>query len=203
MFITFEGGDGSGKSTQITKLQNTLRKKGYDVLLTREPGGTLISEKIRQLILDKNNREMMPVAEALLYAAARAQLVSQVIRPALEEGRIVICDRFLDSSTAYQGFGRQLGDAVNVINGFAIDGCMPDLTIFLKLDPEAGRGRIGSREKDRIEMEPDAFHRRVAEGYRWLEEHYPERILAVDASGSIEKIAATIEKAVMERIHAL
>jgi len=203
MFITFEGGDGSGKSTQITKLQNTLRKKGYDVLLTREPGGTLISEKIRQLILDKNNREMMPVAEALLYAAARAQLVSQVIRPALEEGRIVICDRFLDSSTAYQGFGRQLGDAVNVINGFAIDGCMPDLTIFLKLDPEARRGRIGSREKDRIEMEPDAFHRRVAEGYRWLEEHYPERILAVDASGSIEKIAATIEKAVMERIHAL
>ncbi|MDO5491360.1 MAG: dTMP kinase [Bacillota bacterium] len=203
MFITFEGGDGSGKSTQITKLQNTLRKKGYDVLLTREPGGTLISEKIRQLILDKNNREMMPVAEALLYAAARAQLVSQVIRPALEEGRIVICDRFLDSSIAYQGFGRQLGDAVNVINGFAIDGCMPDLTIFLKLDPEAGRGRIGSREKDRIEMEPDAFHRRVAEGYRWLEEHYPERILAVDASGSIEKIAATIEKAVMERIHAL
>lgn len=203
MFITFEGGDGSGKSTQITKLQNTLRKKGYDVLLTREPGGTLISERIRQLILDKNNREMMPVAEALLYAAARAQLVSQVIRPALEEGRIVICDRFLDSSTAYQGFGRQLGDAVNVINGFAIDGCMPDLTIFLKLDPEAGRGRIGSREKDRIEMEPDAFHRRVAEGYRWLEEHYPERILAVDASGSIEKIAATIEKAVMERIHAL
>ncbi|MBQ6401182.1 MAG: dTMP kinase [Firmicutes bacterium] len=203
MFITFEGGDGSGKSTQIAKLKDALQVKGFDVVLTREPGGTPISEKIRQVILDKDNQGMTPVTEALLYAAARAQLVRQVIIPALEEGRIVICDRFLDSSIAYQGFGRQLGDAVDNINQYAIAGCMPDLTIFLKLDPASGRERIGSREKDRIEMESDAFHQRVAEGYRWLEENYPERILAVDASQSIEEIAAKIEAAVMERIHAL
>lgn len=203
MFITFEGGDGSGKSTQIAKLKDALQVKGFDVVLTREPGGTPISEKIRQVILDKDNQGMTPVTEALLYAAARAQLVRQVIIPALEEGRIVICDRFLDSSIAYQGFGRQLGDAVDNINQYAIAGCMPDLTIFLKLDPASGRDRIGSREKDRIEMESDAFHQRVAEGYRWLEENYPERILAVDASQSIEEIAAKIEAAVMERIHAL
>lgn len=203
MFITFEGGDGSGKSTQIAKLKDALQAKGFDVVLTREPGGTPISEKIRQVILDKDNQGMTPVTEALLYAAARAQLVRQVIIPALEEGRIVICDRFLDSSIAYQGFGRQLGDAVDNINQYAIAGCMPDLTIFLKLDPASGRERIGSREKDRIEMESDAFHQRVAEGYRWLEENYPERILAVDASQSIEEIAVKIEAAVMERIHAL
>ena len=191
-FITFEGGDGSGKSTQIRLLEEHLREAGYDVVLTREPGGTAISEKIRELILDPANEEMDDMTEAFLYAAARAQLVSQLIKPALEEGKIVICDRFVDSSIAYQAFGRGLGDAVGVINTYAVDGCMPDLTILLKLDPDAGSARIADREHDRIEQAPDEFRRRVSQGYSYLESKYPERILGVDASGSIETIAEEI-----------
>ena len=191
-FITFEGGDGSGKSTQIRLLKERLKEAGYDVVLTREPGGTTISEKIRELILDPANEEMNDMTEAFLYAAARAQLVSQLIKPALEEGKIVICDRFVDSSIAYQAFGRGLGDAVGVINTYAVDGCMPDLTILLKLDPDAGSARIADREHDRIEQAPDEFRRRVSQGYSYLEEKYPERILGVDASGSIETIAEEI-----------
>ena len=120
-FITFEGGDGSGKSTQIGILRDRLMEAGYDVILTREPGGTQISEKIRELILDPANSEMDDMTEAMLYAAARAQLVRQLIKPALTEGKVVICDRFVDSSIAYQGFGRGLGDAVGVINTYAVD----------------------------------------------------------------------------------
>lgn len=191
-FITFEGGDGSGKSTQISILKESLIKKGYDVILTREPGGTDISEKIRELILDPENGEMEDITEAYLYAAARAQLVRQLIKPALEEGKVVICDRFVDSSIAYQGFGRDLGDAVGVINTYAVDDCMPDLTILLKLDPERGSSRIAGREHDRIEQASDEFHRKVYEGYLKLEEMYPERILGVDASGTIQEIAEEI-----------
>ncbi len=191
-FITFEGGDGSGKSTQISILKESLIKKGYDVILTREPGGTDISEKIRELILDPENGEMEDITEAYLYAAARAQLVRQLIKPALEEGKVVICDRFVDSSIAYQGFGRGLGDAVGVINTYAVDDCMPDLTILLKLDPERGSSRIAGREHDRIEQASDEFHRKVYEGYLKLEEMYPERILGVDASGTIQEIAEEI-----------
>ena len=191
-FITFEGGDGSGKSTQISILKESLIKKGYDVILTREPGGTDISEKIRELILDPENGEMEDITEAYLYAVARAQLVRQLIKPALEEGKVVICDRFVDSSIAYQGFGRGLGDAVGVINTYAVDDCMPDLTILLKLDPERGSSRIAGREHDRIEQASDEFHRKVYEGYLKLEEIYPERILGVDASGTIQEIAEEI-----------
>ena len=191
-FITFEGGDGSGKSTQISILKESLIKKGYDVILTREPGGTDISEKIRELILDPENGEMEDITEAYLYAAARAQLVRQLIKPALEEGKVVICDRFVDSSIAYQGFGRGLGDAVGVINTYAVDDCMPDLTILLKLDPERGSSRIAGREHDRIEQASDDFHRKVYEGYLKLEEKYPDRILGVDASGTIQEIADEI-----------
>ena len=191
-FITFEGGDGSGKSTQISILRECLIEKGYDVILTREPGGTDISEKIRELILDPENGEMEDITEAYLYAAARAQLVRQLIKPALEEGKVVICDRFVDSSIAYQGFGRGLGDAVGVINTYAVDDCMPDLTILLKLDPERGSSRIAGREHDRIEQASDDFHRKVYEGYLKLEEKYPDRILGVDASGTIQEIADEI-----------
>ena len=191
-FITFEGGDGSGKSTQISILRESLIKAGYDVILTREPGGTEISEKIRELILDPENSEMADMTEAFLYAAARAQLVSQLIKPALEEGKVVICDRFVDSSIAYQAYGRGLGDAVGVINTYAVDDCMPDLTILLKLDPEKGSSRIAGREHDRIEQASDEFHRKVYEGYLKLEEMYPERILGIDASGSIQEIAEEI-----------
>ena len=195
-FITFEGGDGSGKSTQIALLRDWLMQAGYDVILTREPGGTQISEKIRELILDPDNKEMADMTEALLYAAARAQLVSQMIKPALEEGKVVICDRFVDSSIAYQAYGRGLGDAVGVINTYAVDGCMPDLTILLRLDPEKGSRRIADREHDRIEQAPDAFHRKVYEGYLELEKNYPERIIGVDASGTIDDIAEEIRNRV-------
>ncbi len=195
-FITFEGGDGSGKSTQIALLRDWLMQAGYDVILTREPGGTRISEKIRELILDPDNQEMADMTEALLYAAARAQLVSQMIKPALAEGKVVICDRFVDSSIAYQAYGRGLGDAVGVINSYAVDGCMPDLTILLRLDPEKGSSRIADREHDRIEQAPDAFHRKVYEGYLALEKTYPERIFGIDASGTIEEIADEIRRRV-------
>ena len=197
-FITFEGGDGSGKSTQISILKESLIEKGYDVILTREPGGTDISEKIRELILDPENGEMEDITEAYLYAAARAQLVRQLIKPALEEGKVVICDRFVDSSIAYQGFGRGLGDAVGIINTYAVDDCMPDLTILLKLDPERGSSRIAGREHDRIEQASDDFHRKVYEGYLKLEEKYPDRILGVDASGTIQEIADEISRRVDE-----
>ena len=195
-FITFEGGDGSGKSTQIALLRDWLVQAGYDVILTREPGGTRISEKIRELILDPDNQEMADMTEALLYAAARAQLVSQMIKPALEEGKVVICDRFVDSSIAYQAYGRGLGDAVGVINTYAVDGCMPDLTVLLRLDPEKGSSRIADREHDRIEQAPDAFHRKVYEGYLELEKNYPDRIVGIDASGTIDEIAEEIRRRV-------
>lgn len=197
-FITFEGGDGSGKSTQISILKESLTEKGYDVILTREPGGTQISEKIRELILDPENGEMDDMTEAFLYAAARAQLARQLIKPALEEGKVVICDRFVDSSIAYQAFGRGLGDAVGVINTYAVDDCMPDLTILLKLDPERGSSRIAGREHDRIEQASDEFHRKVYEGYLRLEEMYPDRILGIDASGTIQGIAEEISRRVDE-----
>ena len=200
LFITFEGGDGSGKSTQIELLRDRLTQAGCDVILTREPGGTQISEKIRQMILDPANDEMADMTEAFLYAAARAQLVGQLIRPAIEAGKVVICDRFVDSSLAYQAYGRGLGDAVGVINTYAVDGCMPDLTILLRLDPGKGSDRIADREHDRIEQASDEFHRRVYEGYLKLEEQYPERIFGIDASGTIEEIAEEIWRRVRAMI---
>lgn len=195
-FITFEGGDGSGKSTQIGLLKEYLENRGYDVLLTREPGGTAISEKIRNIILDPENSEMADMTEAMLYAAARAQLVAQVIRPAINEGKIVICDRFVDSSIAYQSFGRGLGDSVSIINSFGIGECMPDMTILLKVNPEVGSGRIKGRDLDRIEQASMDFHQRVYQGYLELENMYPERILGIDAADTIENISAIISKKV-------
>lgn len=193
-FISFEGGDGSGKSTQIQILREFLEEKGYDVILTREPGGTPISEKIRSIILDKANSEMDDMTEALLYAAARAQLVSQIIRPALEEGKVVICDRFVDSSMAYQAYARGLGDSVKTINAFAVGDCMPDLTILLKVNPQVGSSRIGNRERDRIELASSDFHKKVYEGYLQLEKLYPERIVGIDAADTIENISGIISE---------
>lgn len=193
-FISFEGGDGSGKSTQIQILREFLEERGYDVIITREPGGTPISEKIRSIILDKANSEMDDMTEALLYAAARAQLVSQVIRPALEEGKVVICDRFVDSSLAYQAYARGLGDSVKTINAFAVGDCMPDLTILLKVNPQVGSSRIGNRERDRIELASSDFHKKVYEGYLQLEKLYPERIVGIDAADTIENISGIISE---------
>lgn len=191
-FITFEGGDGSGKSTQIIRLKEYLESKGYDVVLTREPGGTEIGEKIRNIILDPENEKLSAVAEAMLYAASRAQHVHQVIGPAIDAGKVVICDRFIDSSIAYQGYGRGLGDSVGVINSYAVEKYMPHMTFLLKLRPQAGSLRIEGREKDRIEMENASFHQAVFDGYEALEREYPNRIVGIDASQSIEEIEQEI-----------
>lgn len=189
-FITMEGPDGSGKSTQIKKLQQFLEEKGHKVVLTREPGGTRISEGIRDIILDKNNTEMDYVTEALLYAAARAQLVSEVIKPALKKGHIVICDRFLDSSIVYQGIGRNLGvDLIEDINKPAIGECMPNITLLLKLSPKEGiRRKAQQGAKDRLELERLSFHEKVYKGYLMLEERYPNRVKSLDAGDSVDEL---------------
>jgi dTMP kinase len=192
LFITMEGPDGSGKSTQIEAIRKFFESRGDQVVITREPGGTQISEKIRALLLDRENMEMDPMAETLLYAASRAQLVAQVIKPALDSGVHVICDRFVDSSIAYQGFGRGLGDCVSVINAYAINNCIPDITFLMKLNPEVGKSRIKSSDQDRMEMEKLDFHNRVFAGYEALEMEYPDRIVGVDATRNIEEISSEI-----------
>ena len=192
LFITMEGPDGAGKSTQLEFIKSFLEEKGEKAIFTREPGGTPISEKIRKIILDKNSSDMVPMAEALLYAAARAQLVSQVIKPALERGKIVVCDRFVDSSIVYQGYGRGLGESVNVINDYAVAGCIPDITFLMKLAPNLGKNRIKTENKDRIESENSDFHENVYRGYIELEKRYPDRIVTIDAKGSIEEVSREI-----------
>lgn len=170
-FISIEGGDGSGKSTQLRFIADYMDERGIDAVFTREPGGTHIGEMLRAIILDKSYSEMAPMTETLLYAASRAQHVSEKIIPAVEAGKVVICDRFVDSSIAYQGYGRELGESVAVINGYATGGFMPDLTIFLDISPETAFRRIASErkeERDRIEIQPLTFHERVYEGYAAL-----------------------------------
>lgn len=191
-FITFEGPDGSGKSTQIKLIKEYFEKKGFDLIITREPGGTRISEKIRDIILDNDHTEMDYIAEALLYAAARAQHVSQLIKPALEEGKVVICDRFVDSSFVYQGEGRGLGKCVKEINDIAIRGCMPDVTFLFKIDPEIGNMRI--KNKNRLDMEKIDYHRIVYNAYLKLEKEYPDRIKGIDAGRSIDEIHEEIKE---------
>ena len=197
-FITFEGLDGSGKSTQIEKLKGILEAEGREVILTREPGGTDIGEKIRGIILDPSNTEMADMTEAYLYAAARAQLVRQLIQPALSEGKIVICDRFVDSSVAYQGFGRMMGESVKLLNSFAVDDCVPDITFLLRLKPQGGHARIAGRELDRIELEGMDFHQRTFEGYEKIASDEKDRVVVVDASGSIDEIHEVIRDKVRD-----
>lgn len=192
LFITFEGPDGSGKSTQIARLKNKLVNKNIETILTREPGGTKIGEKIREIILNVEHSEMDDLTEALLYASARSQHVSQVIIPALEAGKAVICDRFMDSSIAYQGYGRRLGEQVRIINEFAVRGIQPDLTFLLLLDPSIGKKRI-NREYDRLEMEEDSFHREVYKGYMELARLNPRRIVLIDAEKSIHEMEREID----------
>ena len=198
LFISIEGPDGSGKSTQLNNIKKFFQERDTETIFTREPGGTIIGEKIREVLLDKSHVEMDPMTEAMLDAAARAQHVAQVIKPALAEGKVVVCDRFVDSSIAYQGYGRQLGDSVEIINNYAVAGCMPDLTILMKLDPSIGKNRIGSRDQDRLELEKDAFHTSVFEGYLALEKKYPDRIIGIDASRTIEDIKGDIYKKLEE-----
>ena len=193
-FITIEGTDGSGKSTQIELLMDYLRKKGADVIFTREPGGTQISEKIREIILDVDNSEMTGITEALLYAAARSQHVEEKIIPALEAGKIIICDRFVDSSIAYQGAARGLGaEKIMGINEAALHGIMPDMTLFFDLSPEKGILRKkNDRALDRLEKEKMDFHEKVYEGYKNLCKKYPERIKPIDADRSIDEVHSEV-----------
>ncbi|MBR5129560.1 MAG: dTMP kinase [Firmicutes bacterium] len=198
IFISIEGPDGSGKSTQLKNIEKFFNERNLEVIFTREPGGTLIGEKIREILLDKANIGMDSMTEAMLYAAARAQHVSQVIKPALEQGKVVVCDRFVDSSIAYQGFGRGLGDCVADINSYAIRDCMPDVTFLMRLDPRIGKNRIGNREQDRLELEKEAFHTSVFEGYLEIEKKNPERVFGIDASRSIEEIKYDIYRKLEE-----
>ena len=201
IFISMEGPDGSGKSTQIELLKAYLKKKGYDeIIITREPGGTVISEAIRGIILNKEFSEMSYMTEALLYASARAQLVSQVIKPALEAGKAVISDRFVDSSAVYQGMARGLGvEEVYNINSYAIQGIMPQLTIHMDLPAKVGISRKKNQaELDRMELETIEFHEKVAEGYRELARRSPDRIKSIDATQDIQTIHEIIVKYVEE-----
>lgn len=190
LFIALEGPDGSGKSTITNLIRSYLEDKEIDFIITREPGGTSIGESIRNMILDNNNTDMKPETEALLYAASRAQHVHEKIRPALEEGRLVLCDRFVLSSLAYQGVGRNLGiEKVKNINDFAIDGTYPDLILFFYVDPETALSRkTQGLSADRLELEGNKFHEEVYRGYIDLIEKYPKNVKIIDATQSIEEV---------------
>lgn len=192
MFITFEGPDGSGKSTIIKELHKKLTEEGYDILLTREPGGTPISEKIRDIILDNNNTNLDYRTEALLYAASRRQHLVEKIWPALKKGQIVLCDRYLDSSLAYQGGARKLGiKSILDINLFATEDTYPDLTIFFDVSPEVGLSRLSKDKKrvaDRLDNESENFHQSVYNTFKEVCNMYPDRIVKIDASKSIDDV---------------
>ena len=195
IFITIEGMDGAGKSTQIRYMKQFFEERGFQVLLTREPGGTIIGEKIRELVLDKNHQEMSEITEALLYAASRAQHVKETILPAINMGIIVLCDRYVDSSLVYQGKGRGLGyEAIKMINDFATCCLAPDLTILFDIAPELSLKRINVGEDgDRLEREAIDFHLMVHSAYMELSEMYPNRIKVVKANRSIEDIRIEVE----------
>ena len=197
MFVTFEGLDWSGKSTQAALLAGWLSELGRKVLMTREPGGTPVAEAVRDVVL--HGHDMAPWAEAALYAAARADHVALAIRPALDRGEDVVCDRYIDSSVAYQGFGRGLGEErVRDLNLMVTNGLLPDRTFLVVLDPDEARSR-GAGDPDRIEREGDDFWRRADEGFRALAAEFPERIVALDGTGSPDEIA----KEVREHVRAL
>jgi len=190
-FITFEGPEGSGKTSVIKAVKEFLVNEGYDILTTREPGGIKIAEDIRDIILNKENTEMNAHTEALLFAAARSQHFNEKIVPALEAGKIIICDRFIDSSLAYQGHARGLGiEDVYQINKFAIGNQLPQLTIFIDVPPKVGLSRVfnNSRKVDRLDLETLAFHEKVYEGYKILAERFEDRFVVVDGQNSVETV---------------
>jgi dTMP kinase len=197
IFITIEGGDGTGKTTQLKLIEKYLKEEKLQYILTREPGGIDISEQIRKIILDRANTAMDARTEALLYAASRRQHLIERVIPALKEDKIVVCDRFIDSSLAYQGYARGLGiEEVLKINEFAIEGHMPHLTIYLDIEPSIGLNRINKdseREINRLDLERNSFHEKVREGYHILIERYPDRIKQVDANQAIERVFEDIK----------
>lgn len=207
MFITFEGPDGSGKSTIIKKVYEKLINDGFDIVLTREPGGTPIAEKIRDIILDNSNVALDARTEALLYAASRRQHLVEKIRPALKKGKIVLCDRFLDSSLAYQGGGRNLGvQNVLNINLFATENTYPDLTLFFDIDPELGLKRVSQDKKrvaDRLDNENENFHEKVYSTFKEIVNTNSERIITIDASKSIEEVTECAYRTIIEKLNGL
>ena len=192
-FVTLEGGEGSGKSTQLKLLEDYLDKGGYDVIYTREPGGTPISEEIRKILLGGKNVEMSDETEALLFAAARAQHIKEKILPAIAEGKTVVCDRYVHSSLVYQGYARGLGEFVEKVNSYALENCMPDVTIFLDITPERAFARKGGADADdRLEQSGIDFHRRVYDGYVRMAGKFPDHFVRVNADRGIDEVFAEI-----------
>jgi dTMP kinase len=204
LVISIEGGEGAGKSTIIEKIAEFLSGKHLAYIITREPGGVRISEKIRNIILEKTFTEMDPRTEALLFAAARRQHLVEKVLPALNEGKIVIFDRFVDSSLVYQGYVRGIGvSEVYDINQFAIEGFLPDLTLYLDVDPSEGLKRISinpEREINKLDLEGLTFHQKVQEGYLKLLETYPERIVKIDANDILENVLTAVIKEIEQRL---
>jgi dTMP kinase len=205
LFISMEGPEGAGKTTIMQLLAAQLEKQGTTVVATREPGGIDIAEQIRQVILHKENTAMDARTEALLYAAARRQHLVEKVRPALIAGKIVLCDRFVDSSLAYQGHARGLGiDQVYSINQFAIEDLMPRLTFYFDIDPELGLERISkneTREVNRLDLETLQFHQKVRDGYLLLAKKFPERIITIDAARPLQQVFEQVETRVKELIY--
>jgi dTMP kinase len=198
-FVAFEGGEGVGKSTQITRAAEWLRVRGHQVVETREPGGTPLGRELRRLVLDPDGH-VTPRAEALLYAADRAHHVDTVIRPALEAGQVVLTDRYIDSTLAYQGAGRGLDDA-RVVTGWATGGLLPDLTVLLDLDPRIGLARAGARSSlDRLEAASLAFHEAVRHGFLALAAEAPQRYVVLDAAAPADVLAAHVADALAARL---
>lgn len=208
MFITFEGIEGCGKSTQIALLAASLQQAGQRVLLTREPGGCPIADQIRGVLLDAANTALVPMAELMLYAASRSQHLTEVVGPALAEGTIVLCDRFSDATRAYQSFGRGIDrQTIETLNNLACDGISPDLTVLLDCPVETGLGRARQRiestsgpREERFELESLAFHQRVRDGYLQLAAEEPGRFVIVDAAGKPAQVALAISDAVLSRL---
>lgn len=204
MFITLEGPEGSGKTTAVEAAVNKLIELGYDVVRTREPGGTPIAEQIRNVILDKENTKMDPRTEALLYAASRRQHLVEKVWPALKEGKIVICDRYLDSSLAYQGGARDLGmDEILNINLFATENTWPDLTLLFDIEPEIGLSRINknsNREVNRLDLEKLEFHHKVRNAFLELAQKYSDRFVIIDASQDKETVSKATLDAILSRL---
>lgn len=203
VFIAFEGGDGAGKSTQVRLLTDWLRERSTPVTVTREPGGSPLGERIRELVLDAELAPVDPRTEALLFAASRSAHLERTVLPALRDGAVVVTDRYLDSSVAYQGAGRGLGaETVRELNLWAVQGLVPDLTVLLDVTEEAGRARRADRAADRMESEPADFHRAVRDAFLELARQEPQRYLVLDASAPVPEIAAAIRKRAAELLGA-
>jgi dTMP kinase len=204
LFITLEGPEGSGKSSAIKIVVEKLIALGYEIVMTREPGGTPISEQIRNVILDNNNTEEDPRTEALLYAASRRQHLVEKIWPAINEGKIVICDRYLDSSLAYQGHARGLGiDNILKVNEYATEGTFPDLTLLFDIEPEIGFERINKnkdREVNRLDKEALSFHHKVREGYLLLSKRFSDRYEVIDASKDLDTVVNNVYNVILKRL---